>query len=144
MTQASENEIVDASSSSPNTIPRSKDCVACMPVVDLVSTSSERLIESIESDRLDIKSPPSKAKAKCKLKATPDMVANPEEAVHDLSPKSSEIVGVIGKVNKEQVEEESDLSHLSSKELEILKQDMVASLDVVHGCIWWHIVVFLM
>jgi len=29
------------------------------------------------------------------------MVANPEEAVHDLSPKSSEIVGVIGKVNKE-------------------------------------------
>ena len=73
------------------------------------------------------------------------MVANPEEAVHDLSPKSSEIVGVIGKVNfKKQVEEESDLSHLSSKELEILKQDMVASLDVVHGCIWWHIVVFLM
>ena len=150
LTQASENEIVDASSSSPNTIPRSKDRVACMPVVDLVSTSSERLIESIESDRLDIKSPPSKAKAKCKLKATPDMVANPEEAVHDLSPKSSEIVGVgemvgvIGKVNKEQVEEESDLSHLSSKELEILKQDMVASLDVVHGCIWWHIVVFLM
>ena len=110
MTQASENEIVDAtSSSSPNTIPRSEDCVACMPVVDLVSTSSERgLIVSIESDRLDIKSPPSKAKAKCKLKATPDMVANPEEAVHDLSPKSSEIVGVIGKVNKEQVEEESD------------------------------------
>ena len=96
LTQASENEIVDASSSSPNTIPRSKDRVACMPVVDLVSTSSERLIESIESDRLDIKSPPSKAKAKCKLKATPDMVANPEEAVHDLSPKSSEIVGVIG------------------------------------------------
>ena len=132
LTQASENEIVDASSSSPNTIPRSKDRVACMPVVDLVSTSSERLIESIESDRLDIKSPPSKAKAKCKLKATPDMVANPEEAVHDLSPKSSEIVGVIGKVNKEQVEEESDLSHLSSKELEILKQDMVASLDVIH------------
>ena len=79
-----------------------------MPVVDLVSTSSERLIESIESDRLDIKSPSSKAKAKCKLKTTPDMVANPEEAVHDLSPKSSEIVGVIGKVNKEQVEEESD------------------------------------
>ena len=146
LTQASENEIVDASSSSPkNTIPRSKDCVACMHMVDLVSTSSERLIESIESDRLDIKSPPSKAKAKCKLKATTDMVlANPEEAVHDLSPKSSEIVGVIGKVNKEQVEEESDLSHLSSKELEILKQDMVASLDVVHGCIWWHIVVFLM
>ena len=61
LTQASENEIVDASSSSPNTIPRSKDRVACMPVVDLVSTSSERLIESIESDRLDIKSPPSKA-----------------------------------------------------------------------------------
>ena len=58
LTQArSENEIVDASSSSPNTIPRSKDRVACMPVVDLVSTSSERLIESIESDRLDIKSP---------------------------------------------------------------------------------------
>ena len=27
------------------------------------------------------------------------MVANPEEAVHDLSPKSTEIVGVIGKVN---------------------------------------------
>ena len=54
------------------------------------------------------------------------------------------MVGVIGKVNKEQVEEESDLSHLSSKELEILKQDMVASLDVLHGCIWWHIVVFLM
>ena len=72
------------------------------------------------------------------------MVANPEEAVHHLSPKSSEIVGVIGKVNKEQVEEKSDLSHLFSKELEILKQDMVASLDVVHGCIWWHIVVFLM
>jgi len=86
-----------------------------MPVVDLVSTSSERLIESIEFDRLDIKSPPSKAKAKCKLKATTDMVlANPEEAVHDLSPKSSEIVGVIGKVNKEQVKEKSDLSHLSS------------------------------
>ena len=117
-----------------------------MPMVDLVSTSSERLIESIESDRIDIKSPPSKAKAKCKLKATTDMVlANPEEAVHDLSPKSSEIVGVIGKVNKEQIEEESDLSHLSSKEFEILKQDMVSSLlDVVHGCIWWHIVVFLM
>ena len=78
------------------------------------------------------------------------MVANPEEAVHDLLPKSSEMVGVgemvgvIGKVNKEQVEEESDLSHLSSKELEILKQDMFASIDVVHGCIWWHIVVFLM
>jgi hypothetical protein len=33
---------------------------------------------------------------------------------------------------KKQVEEESDLSHLSSKELEILKQDMVASLDVIH------------
>ena len=49
-------------------IPRSKDCVPCMPVVDLVSTSSERLIESIESDRLDIKSPPSKAKVKCKIK----------------------------------------------------------------------------
>ena len=79
-----------------------------MPVVDLVSTSSERLIESIESDRLDIKSPPpSKAKAKFQLKATPDMVANLEEAVHELSPKSSEIVGVIGKVNKERVEEES-------------------------------------
>ena len=62
LTQASENEIVDASSSSPNTIPRSKDRVACMPVVDLVSTSSERLIESIKSDRLDINSPPSKAK----------------------------------------------------------------------------------
>ena len=102
LTQASENEIVDASSSSPNIIPRSKDRVACMPVVDLVSTSSERLIEPIKSDRLDMKSPPSKAKqskAKCKLKATPDMVANPEEAVHDLSPKSSEIAGVIGKVN---------------------------------------------
>jgi len=100
LTQASENEIVDASSSSPNsTIPRSKDCVAYMPVIDLVSTFLERLIESIKSDRLDIKSPPSKAKAKCKLKATPDMVANPEEAVHDLSPKSSEIAGVIGKVN---------------------------------------------
>ena len=106
--------------------------LGCMLVVDLVSTSSERLIESIESDRLDIKSPSSKAKAKCKLKATPDMVANPEEAVHHLSPKSSENVGVIGKVNKEQVEEESDLSHLSSKELEILKQHMVASLDVIH------------
>ena len=67
LTKVSENEIVDASSSSPNTIPRSKDRVACMPVVDLVSTSSERLIESIESDRLDmIKSPPSKAKAKFK------------------------------------------------------------------------------
>ena len=78
-----------------------------MPLVDLVSTSSERLIESIKSDRLDLKSPPSKAIAKCKLKATPDMVANPEEAVHDLSPKSSEILGVIGKVNKEHVEEET-------------------------------------
>ena len=65
LTQASENEIVDASSSYPNTIPRSKDRVACMPfLVDLVSTSSERLIEPIKSDRLDIKSPPSKAKAK--------------------------------------------------------------------------------
>ena len=72
------------------------------------------------------------------------MIANPEEVVHDLLPKSSEIVGVIGKVNKEQVKEESDLSHLSSKELEILKQDMVTSLHVVHGCILWHIVVFLM
>ena len=70
LTQASENEIADASSYSPNTIPRRKDHVACMPVVDLVSTSSERLIESIESDRLDKKSPSSsKAKAKCKLKA---------------------------------------------------------------------------
>ena len=65
LTQASENEIVDASSSSPNTIPKSKDRVACMLMVDLVSTSSERLIESIKSDRLDIKSPPSKARAIC-------------------------------------------------------------------------------
>ncbi len=30
------------------------------------------------------------------------MVVNLEEAFHDLLPKSSEIVGVIGKVNKEQ------------------------------------------
>ena len=59
MTQASENDTVDASSSSPNTIPRSKDPVSCMPMVDLVSTFSECLIESIESDKLDIKSPPS-------------------------------------------------------------------------------------
>ena len=100
LTQTSENEIVDASSSSPNTILRRKDCGACMPIVDLVSTSSVSLIESIESDRLNIKSPPSKAKAKCKLKATTDMVANPEKAVHDLSPKSSKIVGVIEKVLK--------------------------------------------
>ena len=49
LTQANKNEIVDASSSSPNTIPRSKDRVACMPVVDLVSTPSQRLDESIES-----------------------------------------------------------------------------------------------
>ena len=61
---SSENEIVDASSSSPNNIPRSKDRVVCMTLVYLVCTSSERLIESIESDRLDIKSAPSKAKAK--------------------------------------------------------------------------------
>ena len=37
-----------------------------VPMVDLVSTSSELLVESIKYDRLDIKSPPSKAKAKCK------------------------------------------------------------------------------
>ena len=134
MKQSNENKIVDFGSSSPNSIPRSDDLRPSVPVVDFVFTSSERLDDStIEIDRLDMNSPPSTAKAKVKLKATPDLVANPEKVVHDLSLKSSENVGVNGKVNEEKVEEQrSDLSQLSSKALELLKQDMVASTEVVH------------